>query len=141
MTYKRDLAARLLRASIAVAALSTVAAVNNNWPSFSPPATFTGNVSLDFPLSDPAVFRVADARNEVSVLDEDPVTGGARTPSGWDINDARFGYDRATDTLYVGEYALSRLSRRAAVVAACSRGMEQSGEFATRRRSLLLPQA
>ena len=140
MTYKRDLAARLLRASIAVAALSTVAAVNNNWPSFNPPATFTGDVTVDFPTSDPAVFRVADSLNEVSVLDEDPVTGGARTPSGWDINDARFGYDRATDTLYVGEYARCRGCRGVQVLLLLLLS-RQRRVFATRRRSLFLLQA
>jgi hypothetical protein len=85
------------------AAASTVAALNNNWPTFNPPTTFTGNVTIDFPTSNPAVFRVADAVNEVSVLDEGPVSAGDRTPCGWDIHDARFGYNRATDTLYVGE--------------------------------------
>jgi hypothetical protein len=36
------------------AALGTVAAVNNNWPPFTP--TLTGNVTRDFPASNPGVF-------------------------------------------------------------------------------------
>jgi hypothetical protein len=118
----------LIACIVAVASVAT--AVNNNWPSFTP--TFTGNVTRDFPASNAGVFIANDTivccgerdlrchrriarrpwwvsllrgvQGEIGVLDEDASASPPppRTPSGWDITDARFSYDPVDDILYVG---------------------------------------
>jgi hypothetical protein len=41
-------------------------------------------------------------QGEIGVLNEDIDPPPPRTPSGWDIYDARFAYDPVDDVLYVG---------------------------------------
>jgi hypothetical protein len=95
-----------VRAALAAVSLCAMlrgaTAVNNNWPRYVPTIT-TGNVSLDFPRSEPGVLVIADTVFEVSVLDELTST---RRPTGWDIHDVRFAYDNVTDTMYIGAWAL-----------------------------------
>jgi hypothetical protein len=55
---------------------------------------FTGNVTADFPASDPSVFVASDTYGtEGSFITR---------PSGWDVASVRFAYDQATDTGYFG---------------------------------------
>jgi hypothetical protein len=55
--------------------------------------TLTGNVPVDFPIADPKVFTHVDSKFPITFL------GG---PSGWNIIDIRYVYDKVTDTGYLG---------------------------------------
>lgn len=59
----------------------------------STPITFTGNVPVDFPDTNPAVFVAVDEKFPITFL------GGL---SGWNIVDIRYAYDKVTDTGYLG---------------------------------------
>jgi hypothetical protein len=74
-------------AALALCLSSTAALVIN----------FTGNVPLDFPVG-PGVFVAVDSVGDVGWF----TTGGAFGATGFDIHDARFAYDPASDTAYFG---------------------------------------
>ena len=61
--------------------------------------TFTGNATLDFPANADGVFVVLDTPGDVDLSG----TAGTIPFTGWDIHDARFAYDVANDTAYIGE--------------------------------------
>jgi hypothetical protein len=102
-TRGRGLAATsaALSAAVLLHAVAPALAVNNNWPRYIP-NILTGNVSIDFPRSEPGVFVLNDRTGEIGVLDESIPDNTVRTPTGWDINDVRFAYDNVTDTMYIG---------------------------------------
>ena len=58
---------------------------------------FTGNVPADFPAG-PGVFIAQDGIGDVGWF----TVGGIFGPTGFDINDARFAWDAASDTAYFG---------------------------------------
>lgn len=67
-------------------------------PVMSSPPTFTGDVETDFDPQADGVVVVTDPGGQDVPIPSPPFDG----PSGYDIDDVRFYYDRATDTLYVG---------------------------------------
>ena len=70
--------------------------------------TLTGNADVDFPASQPGVVvapglkeRLVWANETLWERDQDVVRNA---PSGWDIYDLRYFYDKASDTAYFGEF-------------------------------------
>ena len=70
--------------------------------------TLTGNADVDFPASQPGVV-VAPGLKERLVWADETLEQRERgvvnnVPSGWDIYDLRYFYDKASDTAYFGEF-------------------------------------
>ena len=59
--------------------------------------TFTGDVEVDFPASDPSVFVSVDSSSPIIYNNS-----GIIQSSGWDIRDIRYSYDLDSDTAYFG---------------------------------------
>jgi hypothetical protein len=59
----------------------------------------TGNVPADFPVG-PGVQVVSDSVSDVYFV----ASSNDLRPTGWDIHDVRFAYDRVTDTAYFGAW-------------------------------------
>ena len=81
----------LLRATASVTLLAALALTTLSGAS-GLVISFTGNVSKDFPPSNPAVFIVTD---NISIT----YNGN---PAGWQMSDVRYAYDFASDTAYCG---------------------------------------
>ena len=78
-----------------VAALvGVVATLALHCTAFSP--AYSGDVRTDFPASDPSVLVVSGTPGQARWA------SGSGGESGWEIIDARFGYDEAGDNGYFG---------------------------------------
>ena len=65
--------------------------------------TFTGNVTTDFPSTDPTVLLVVTETQVVS-------TTPPNQPTGWQLYEFRWAYNSSTDTAYFGEWLCTRSS-------------------------------
>ena len=90
------LSARMAKRALAPLTL-VILAVFASLVSAAPP-TFTGDVTVDFDANADGVLVVADPGGQDVPIPSPPF----EAPTGYDIEDIRFFYDRLTDTLYVG---------------------------------------
>ena len=71
--------------------------------------TLTGNADVDFPASQSGVVVAPGLTERLVWADETLAQRDAgvvnNVPSGWDIHDLRYFYDKASDTAYFGETA------------------------------------
>ena len=70
--------------------------------------TLTGHADVDFPTTQPGVVVAPGLKERLVWADETLAQRDAgvvnNAPSGWDIHDLRYFYDKASDTAYFGEF-------------------------------------